>query len=603
MALNNVNFPYAYAPNFDSGRPVYNGYLYFGEPDLDPEIIANQKTIYFVQEDGNQVVGIQPVRTGTGGVPTYNGSPVAIKIDGDYSVKVLNSSMSQVYYSPNGNVSEVIQNALQTVATLAEAKTNMYPVGTVITIGDRGNSRWVVVTAGSEGAPDEYSLASGSGVDLKLNESGPVDVTWLGAALDGSTLNTAVVQAATLLNNKVYVPYNCKYDQRAVITSMPDDVVIQDESMINGYNSAGETSKEVGIISKDSAENDTHQIIASDHHAILQLQNYGEAGTVSASERKASVIWTAGKFENAADGKRGYRGAAIRQFTKESTASHWVETLRSLAPWNAISGNYEDWETGESIAGVGIYRRYDNNHYVSASGGTTGATPPTHTTGTVSDGAVDWTWVDSTDRTIYAWDEYGRLVIGGGALGDTFRHKVSQTDPGGGGYSSVRAARGINKNVVDKLLPTNDTGDEVTAPYLQTEYDAANVLTVLKIMRHDGTASIMEFTTTGGALFSENRRNWTQAGDGDTTPSVTGVATLYTQNTGATSITALDDASDGQVVDIVIADVNTTLVSSATFLLTGGVNVTTPAVYSTVTMQKVPSTLSDRWIEIGRSIK
>lgn len=116
MSLNDVNFPYAYVPYFDKGKPIYNGYIYIGEPDLDPEVIANQKTIYFVQEDGTQVVGAQPVRTGAGGVPTYNGSPIKIKVDGDYSIKILNAQSAQAYYSESGNSG----NFLQTVATLAE---------------------------------------------------------------------------------------------------------------------------------------------------------------------------------------------------------------------------------------------------------------------------------------------------------------------------------------------------------------------------------------------------------------------------------------------------------------------------------------------------
>jgi hypothetical protein len=131
MALNNVEFPYAYTPYFDKGKPIYNGYIYIGEPDLDPAIFANQKVIYFVQEDGSQVLGAQPVRTGAGGVPTYNGAPIVIKVDGDYSIKLLNSSLSQVYYSPNGNVSSAILGALQTVATLAELQAKSQSILTV----------------------------------------------------------------------------------------------------------------------------------------------------------------------------------------------------------------------------------------------------------------------------------------------------------------------------------------------------------------------------------------------------------------------------------------------------------------------------------------
>ena len=122
MILVNVDFPYQFAAGFDRHQPIASGYIYIGEPDLDPEILANQKTIYFVQEDGNEVVGAQPIRTSAGGVPTYNGSPVAIKTEGDYSIKILDKNSVQVYYSPNSNVDEALLNALQTVDTLAELK-------------------------------------------------------------------------------------------------------------------------------------------------------------------------------------------------------------------------------------------------------------------------------------------------------------------------------------------------------------------------------------------------------------------------------------------------------------------------------------------------
>jgi hypothetical protein len=48
----------------------------------------------------------------------------------------------------------------------------------------------------------------------------------------------------------------------------------------------------------------------------------------------------------------------------------------------------------QSVA-VGAYRYYGLNVYIAATAGTTGATNPVHTSGTVSDGAVNWTYVTS----------------------------------------------------------------------------------------------------------------------------------------------------------------------------------------------------------------
>lgn len=47
------------------------------------------------------------------------------------------------------------------------------------------------------------------------------------------------------------------------------------------------------------------------------------------------------------------------------------------------------WATSQSIT-TGDYREYEGNVYQAASTGTTGGTPPTHSSGTVSDGGVSW---------------------------------------------------------------------------------------------------------------------------------------------------------------------------------------------------------------------
>lgn len=51
------------------------------------------------------------------------------------------------------------------------------------------------------------------------------------------------------------------------------------------------------------------------------------------------------------------------------------------------------WVTMTSYV-AGSYAFYDGNIYYSASGGTSGATPPTHTSSTASDGGVTWAFYD-----------------------------------------------------------------------------------------------------------------------------------------------------------------------------------------------------------------
>lgn len=51
------------------------------------------------------------------------------------------------------------------------------------------------------------------------------------------------------------------------------------------------------------------------------------------------------------------------------------------------------WTTATNFA-AGSYCFYNGNYYTTTAGGTTGATAPTHTTGSASDGGVTWTYYD-----------------------------------------------------------------------------------------------------------------------------------------------------------------------------------------------------------------
>ena len=96
---NEVLLPYRYYPDPTRGRPVFNGYIYIGRPDTDPEIVSNQLQVKAYQENGTSVGISQPIRTGGGGVPLVNGSPVQLQVSGEYSIKVLDHMGAQVYYA------------------------------------------------------------------------------------------------------------------------------------------------------------------------------------------------------------------------------------------------------------------------------------------------------------------------------------------------------------------------------------------------------------------------------------------------------------------------------------------------------------------------
>lgn len=99
-----VDNPYMYIPYPDKPKPVSGGGLFFGIPGTDPELPQNQKRVYYIQEDGSILPLAQPVILGAGGVPTYNGTPAKLAVDGSYSFKVIDkigtAAQSTIYYSP-----------------------------------------------------------------------------------------------------------------------------------------------------------------------------------------------------------------------------------------------------------------------------------------------------------------------------------------------------------------------------------------------------------------------------------------------------------------------------------------------------------------------
>ena len=78
-----------------SGRPLEQGYLYFGQLHLNPE--TNPQTVYW-DADFNTPAA-QPIRT-IGGVPSRFGAPAQIFIAAPFSITIRDSASRLVYYNP-----------------------------------------------------------------------------------------------------------------------------------------------------------------------------------------------------------------------------------------------------------------------------------------------------------------------------------------------------------------------------------------------------------------------------------------------------------------------------------------------------------------------
>jgi len=151
------------------------GDVYIGKPDLDPQVEANRVEVTVVQEDGSAVLispSAQPLGPGAGGVLLYQGSAVAVLVEGEYSLKVNDSLGAQIYYIPSQNAE----------ATISISGGKILNGSFEATTGDQPDD-WTVTTTGT-GVIATDNTDQGNG----LNSLKFTSVDGLGA---GEALSTA----------------------------------------------------------------------------------------------------------------------------------------------------------------------------------------------------------------------------------------------------------------------------------------------------------------------------------------------------------------------------------------------------------------------------
>lgn len=226
MSNNTVELPIEYYPDPTKGRPVFNGKIFIGNPDTDPEILANRKNVILRQEDGTDVPiapAGQPLLTGAGGVILYDGSPVQVLTEGNFSIKVLNKQDSQVYYVPNVfNGVPLTQNNLglygwRNYTTVAEANADTSAeIGQFFTCSDyaAGHGAGILfferVSAGT-GTPDGGSYFDHDTLSLQSEQvfNDKISIKQFGAATILANNGSAVqncINYCIANSRKTYVP-------------------------------------------------------------------------------------------------------------------------------------------------------------------------------------------------------------------------------------------------------------------------------------------------------------------------------------------------------------------------------------------------------------
>lgn len=94
MSSLSINPPFPIFTDVD-GQPLEAGYIYIGQPNLDPQSFPQQA--YWDSE--LTIPASVPIRT-LGGYPVRNGTPARLYVASNYSIRVLNKNNSRIYSSP-----------------------------------------------------------------------------------------------------------------------------------------------------------------------------------------------------------------------------------------------------------------------------------------------------------------------------------------------------------------------------------------------------------------------------------------------------------------------------------------------------------------------
>ena len=151
------------------------------------------------------------------------------------------------------------------------------------------------------------------------------------------------------------------------------------------------------------------------------IQAYGERNTISGNiclnnnqGYAGNTGWRGGIAVQGGFGGTGQFNVISGNVCDDEQAS----PTQQYGVWLGNSSAYVTWATGQAIT-VNTYRYYGLNLYICTVAGTTGATPPTHTSGAVSDGGVTWLFkrVFSAGSTAADYNSINSTMIRNSAAG------------------------------------------------------------------------------------------------------------------------------------------------------------------------------------------
>jgi hypothetical protein len=145
------------------------------------------------------------------------------------------------------------------------------------------------------------------------------------------------------------------------------------------------------------------------------------------------------------------------------------------------TNSYVQWASGvvqSSNFQARNYVYYGNNVYLNTTGGTTGATPPTHTSGTVNDGGADWTFLFSGAPNLHANGNYGIARCRGNRTADysdATGNANFRIEPGKINLPAIEGSNQAVQITVGTNVAPSNTGSNPGDLYLRQSATSAHV--------------------------------------------------------------------------------------------------------------------------------
>ncbi len=196
--------PFQYFADPTRARPIFNGFIFIGRVDGDPTNTADQIPVQVICECGGSPVNVtQPIRTGPGGLPIYNGSPAQIVVcRSNYSITLQDNNRVQVYHSPN--VQSGFVNQPITHTTLAAAMADDNSSRQVIKLLERGGAEYrrAANQAEYDGFPNSLRFTDAGNLLWVLNDVPAITSTMMGMDTTGIMDTSSLLRDALSVNHK-----------------------------------------------------------------------------------------------------------------------------------------------------------------------------------------------------------------------------------------------------------------------------------------------------------------------------------------------------------------------------------------------------------------